>query len=308
MPKRISTSQVITQQAKGVATGFVSDLAGTLVGNLFRRKQPQSNILSRRDSQTRLATIRSSLYTSNENYIPSSADVIRSSLTGTYASQNYSIENLQKVGRGVKQPVADFRVRLDLGTGNRTFLENFVMQPLVDTKGVVFPHTPQLVVTHNANYIPTPITHANFQHYTYSNSDIAAIQIAGDFSVQNENEGLYLLAVIHFFRTVTKMYFGSSSSAPSGTPPPILFLSAHGSQLFDRVPVVVTSFVSTFPPDVNYLYIGADGDDTGSTAEARVPTLMNLSVTVQPVFNRRQAKTFSLDQFAAGKLLSRGYI
>jgi hypothetical protein len=196
----------------------------------------------------------------------------------------------------------DQRVKLDLGAGNRTFFKNDILAPLLGTQGVVFPYTPQLVVTHSANYIATPITHANFQQYTYSNSDIAAIQIAGDFSVQNSTEGQYLLAVIHFFRTVTKMYFGNDISAPGGTPPPILFLSAYGTHLFDRVPVVVTSFISTFPSDVDYVFV------KGVKGQSRVPTLMNMSVTVQPVFNRRQSKSFSLDRFARGELLSQGYI
>jgi hypothetical protein len=299
MPNRISTGTLIKQQAKGVATGFASDLASTFVSNLFRRKQPQTNILARRDSQYRLATIRSDLYQSNK--LPA-ADVIFNSSVNPYArDENPEQMTIIRNGR-LGTATTDQRVKLDLGAGNRTFFTNKILEPLVGTKGVVFPYTPQLVVTHSANYIPTAITHANFQHHTYSNSDIAAIQIAGDFSVQNSTEGLYLLAVIHFFRTVTKMYFGNDNSAPGGTPPPILFLSAYGNYLFDRVPVVVTSFVSTFPADVDYVFV------KGDRGQSRVPTLMNMSVTVQPVFNRRQSKSFSLDQFARGELLAQGYI
>jgi hypothetical protein len=299
MPNRISTGNLIKQQAKGVATGFASDLTSTFISNLFRRKQPQTNILARRDSQTRLATIRSNLYA--QNALPA-ADVIQRSAVNPYArDENPEQMTILRNGR-LATAKTDQRVKLDLGAGNRTFFTNKILEPLVSTAGVVFPYTPQLVVTHSANYIATPITHANFQHYTYSNSDIAAIQISGDFSVQNNTEGQYLLAVIHFFRTVTKMYFGNNSSAPSGTPPPILFLSAHGTQLFDRVPVVVTSFVSTFPADVDYVFVN------GAKGQSRVPTSMNMSVTVQPVFNRRQSKSFSLDRFATGDLLAQGYI
>jgi hypothetical protein len=302
MPNRISTGKLIQQQAKGVATGFASDLASTFVSNLFRRKQPQTNILARRDKQTRLSTLRAYLY--KDNVLPA-VDVIKRSSVNPYAIGDGDYQPEKAIGYRNSTPNAaktDQRVKLDLGAGNRTFFKNDILAPLVDTRGVVFPYTPQLVVTHSANYIATPITHANFQHHTYSNSDIAAIQIAGDFSVQNSTEGLYLLAVIHFFRTVTKMYFGNDNSAPGGTPPPILFLSAYGTNLFDRVPVVVTSFVSTFPADVDYVFVN------GAKGQSRVPTLMNMSVTVQPVFNRRQSKSFSLDRFARGDLLSQGYI
>jgi hypothetical protein len=302
MPNRISTGTLIKQQAKGVATGFASDVASTFVSNLFNQKKPQTNILARRDTQTRLATLPAYRYERNKR---SSGDVINRTLKNPY-SLDEKLENLTSYrNREYVGAKGDQRVKLDLGILNQAFFsdkESKILNPLNLTGGVVFPYTPQLVVTHNANYIATPITHANFQHYTYSNSDIAAIQIAGDFSVQNNEEGLYLLAVIHFFRTVTKMYFGNDGSAPGGTPPPILFLSAYGDYLFNRVPVVVTSFVSTFPAEVDYVFVD------GAKGQSRVPTLMNMSVTVQPVFNRRQSKIFSLDQFARGELLARGYI
>ena len=98
------------------------------------------------------------------------------------------------------------------------------------------------------------------------------------------------------------MYFGEDQTPRAGTPPPILFLTAHGPMLFNRVPVVVTSFVSTFPADVDYLYVNS------AQGQNRVPTMMSLAVTVQPVFNRQQSKTFSLDKFVNGSLLKSGYI
>jgi hypothetical protein len=192
----------------------------------------------------------------------------------------------------------DWRVKLDLGKGNQQFYSAPMMTLLKDTGGVVFPYTPQLAVTHSATYTPTVITHANFQHYTYSNSDISAITISADFTAQNALEAAYLLAVIHFFRTVTKMYFGADSNPTAGTPPPILFLSAYGKSLFNRVPVVVTSFTSTFPGDADYFSYNGN----------RVPTAMNMQIAVQPVYNRRQSLNFSLNGFAKQTLLQNGYI
>jgi hypothetical protein len=260
-----------------------------------------------------LATIRSNLYEGNK--LPA-ADVIFNSSVNPYArDENPEQMTILRNGR-LATAKTDQRVKLDLGAGNRTFFTNKILEPLVSTAGVVFPYTPQLVVTHSANYIATPITHANFQHYTYSNSDIAAIQINGDFTGQKQEEGRYVYAVIHFFRTVTKMFFGTGGSDPTpvatpgtptpfatpGTPPPILFLSAHGA-LFKKVPVVLTNFTSTFPSDVNYLPV-----TLVKGTPVQVPTMMTLSVTLQPVFNRKQAQTFDLSKFATGNLLDKGYI
>jgi hypothetical protein len=294
----MNLGKIVQQQAKGVATNFVADATSTFINNLFGGNRPPPNFLTRRDFNTRLATIASALYEDNKR--PASQAMYVSPVNPYQVDVN--VESQLKTGGLRITENTDWRVRLDLGTKNQQFYTSPLLLPLKETKGVVFPYTPQLAITHNATYIPSQITHANFQHFTYSNSDVGAINITGDFTAQNEDEGKYLLAVIHFFRAVTKMYFGGDQSPQAGTPPPILFLTAHGPMLFNRVPVVVTSFVSTFPADVNYLYVNS------SQGQNRVPTMMSLAVTVQPVFNRQQSKTFSLDKFVKGGLLTSGYI
>jgi len=288
----ISTTKIIQQQAKGVATGFAADLTNTFINNLFKRKQQPSNILSRRDTNGRLSSIPERLYQDNIIKRPAAIAIDNSGAkTATGA-----IEAME--GKKPGSPmVDDWRVKLDLGKNNQQFYSAPIMTPLQDTGGVVFPYTPQLAVTHTATYTPTAITHANFQHYTYSNSDIAAITISADFTAQNDEEAAYVLAVIHFFRTVTKMYFGKDFWPTAGTPPPILFLSAYGKSLFNRVPVVVTSFTSTFPGDADYFSVNGN----------RVPTAMNMQIAVQPVYNRRQSLNFSLTGFA-NQTLPSGYI
>jgi len=294
----MNLGKIVQQQAKGVATNFVADATSTFINNLFGGNRPPPNFLVRRDFNTRLATIAADLYEDNKR--PASNAMYVSPVNPYQVDVN--VESQLKTGGTRITEKTDWRVRLDLGTKNQQFYTSPLLLPLQETKGVIFPYTPQLAITHTATYIPSQITHANFQHFTYSNSDVGAINITGDFTAQNEDEGKYLLAVIHFFRAVTKMYFGGDQSPRAGTPPPILFLTAHGPMLFNRVPVVVTSFVSTFPADVNYLYVNS------AQGQNRVPTMMSLAVTVQPVFNRQQSKTFSLDKFVKGGLLTSGYI
>ena len=61
----------------------------------------------------------------------------------------------------------------------------------------------------------------------------------------------YLLAVIHFFRTVTKMFYGQDPQA--GTPPPVVFLSGLGQYQFNKHPCVVSQFTYSLPKDVDYI-------------------------------------------------------
>jgi hypothetical protein len=290
--------QYNSQPSKSKNNSFVPNSAETAISDAFKSLVPAKETSSR-PGNNRLNSIAGDL--NKDNKRPAS-QAINNNPSATHAASAVNSQGASNRRRSGTLGT-DWRVKLDLGAKNQSFYNSPLLSPLKATGGVVFPFTPQLAVTHNATYIPTAITHANFQHYTYANSDIGAIQIGGDFTAQNQAEGNYLLAVIHFFRTVTKMYFGSDGApAPAGTPPPVLFLRAHGPMLFDRVPVVVTTFTSTFPGDIDYLYVNS------AQGETRVPTLMNLAVTVQPVFNRQQSKTFSLTKFANGGLLKSGYI
>lgn len=215
----------------------------------------------------------------------------------------------------------DWRVRISLAKGASYFyrgVEPGIMVPLLKTDGVVFPYTPQVSVTHLARYGQQPLTHSNYTNYFYEGSEVQAVQLSGDFTVQNIEEGKYLLACIYFFRAATKMFFGSGNNV--GNPPPMVFLNGYGSHYFPNVPCVVTNFTHTLPPDVDYLNIPVETDtvfgtqnqganSTGGSKFTRVPTASQVSVTLQPIYTRKDVyENFSLDQFAAGKLINKGFI
>jgi hypothetical protein len=64
---------------------------------------------------------------------------------------------------------------------------------------------------YKANYQPYDLTHSNYRGYFYKNSAIDAINLRGTFTAQDTTEANYLLAVIHFFRSVTKMFYGQDA-------------------------------------------------------------------------------------------------
>ena len=202
---------------------------------------------------------------------------------------------------------SDWRVRIGLLKWNDD-PQNFIMAPLKRTNNsVVFPYTPTVTVTHNARYQEQALTHSNYKNYFYEGSDVAAINIAGDFTVQNHDDALYLLASIFFFRSCTKMFFGKDDNA--GNPPPIVALDGYGDFYFPHVSCVVTSFQHTMPADCDYVEIkyseGGNGK-VGSASQkiARLPTTSQLNITLQPVYSRQNiAKNMSLAEFSRGHLL-----
>jgi len=162
----------------------------------------------------------------------------------------------------VNQPAAaDWRVRISLAQ-NSTYLYNApsnqdgsggpgILAPLATTNGVIFPYTPSIETSYSATYGTTPLTHSNYKGQFYQNSSVGDVTIRGTFTAQDTREASYLLAVIHFFRSVTKMFYGQDSEA--GTPPPLVYLSGLGQYQFNNHPCVVTNFSYNLPNEVDYI-------------------------------------------------------
>ena len=159
----------------------------------------------------------------------------------------------------INQPsAADWRVRLQLAAGAKYLYQAEdpgILKPLYDTDGVVFPYTPSIETAYKAKYDAYDLVHSNYRGYFYKNSNVEEISIKGTFTAQDTKEAQYLLAVIHFFRSVTKMFYGQDPQA--GAPPPLVFLSGFGQYQFNQHACVVSSFNYSLPTDVDY--IRADG-------------------------------------------------
>lgn len=201
----------------------------------------------------------------------------------------------------------DWRIRLSVAPNSKILYNNQTskfLQPILNTCGVIFPVTPNLQVTHTAKYSPQSLTHSNYGMHFYEGSEVGSIMIAGEFPIQNIEEGQYLLAAIYFFRAATKMFWGGDSEL-AGTPPPMLFLDGYGAHYFPHVSCVVTSFQHSLPDNVDYIDVPTL-DGTGE--KTRLPTLSTLSVTVQPLMSRTAAHKFNLEEFANGKMITGGYM
>jgi hypothetical protein len=156
-------------------------------------------------------------------------------------------------------PNTDWRVTLKLAA-NANYLYKVakpgdVLYPLKDI-GIIFPYTPSISMNYSANYDPFDLTHSNYKVFQYKNSSVGDISIQADFTAQDTREANYLLAVIHFFRSATKMFYGKDTNPPNGTPPPLCYISGFGQYQFDDHPVVISNFSYHLPPDVDYIKAG----------------------------------------------------
>jgi hypothetical protein len=219
------------------------------------------------------------------------ADQARSSITtGVFQAQN------QETNASLAQmPLnTDWRVTLRLAPGSN-YLYNApqagLLQPLKVTNGVIFPYTPQISTAYKANYAPYDLTHSNYRGYFYQNSYVDAITINAAFTAQSTSDASYVLAVIHFFRSVTKMFYGQD--AQRGSPPPLVFLSGLGDYQFNNHPCLVQQFNYTLPPEVDYISSGSPNNLGlnlqplqnlySTTLNALAPTATRLAAAFLPV-------------------------
>lgn len=155
----------------------------------------------------------------------------------------------------------DWRVRLHLAqNANYLYLASKpgdLLFPLRQTKGVIFPYTPAISVAYTASYPAQEITHSNYKIYQYKGSSVDTVTITCDFTAQDNSEANYLLAVIHFFRSVTKMFYGQDQNPNPGVPPPLCYLSGLGEFQFNNHALVVSQFTYELPTEVDYIRAGA---------------------------------------------------
>jgi hypothetical protein len=196
-----------------------------------------------------------------------------------------------------------------------------MLAPLKKTGGLVFPYTPTIIVAHSANYNTMAPTHTNYPYFAYQNSQVDQLVITGDFFCQNGTEAQYWVGALHYLRSMTKMFFGGEAST-LGAPPPVVKLNGYGDYIFNNVPVIITQFTVDLPQDVDYIATGhPDGvnDIPKNHPEAKqaatderagpigwAPSQSLITVTVQPIYSRREVEKFSLNKYVSGGYVGDG--
>lgn len=205
----------------------------------------------------------------------------------------------------------DFRVRIRPQANAQTQVlgakgSSNILSILYETNGMFFPYTPTIAWNQAVEYDQLHFVHSNQDYYAYKNTPSTKIDISGKFSLQNQREGEYMIACMHFLRTVSKMYFGASASqaGTGGMPPPVLLLSGYGDFMLPDLPVIVMNHSYNLDDSVDYVTISVAG------GKVRLPTLMTINVSLIVQHTPSQMRTdFDLDKFRTGQLMkSKGWI
>lgn len=164
---------------------------------------------------------------------------------------------------------SDWRVKLRLASGANYFYRSgeadTILKPLLATDGIVFPYTPSIQILYAADYNQYHPTHSNYQHYFYKGSKVGEVVMTATFTAQDTAEANYLLAVIHFLKSASKMFYGQDPER--GSPPPLLFLTGLGDYQFNEAPCVISQFNYVLPNDVDYIRANVSQIRAGQTLQ-----------------------------------------
>ena len=186
----------------------------------------------------------------------------------------------------------DWRVRLRLAPNatylykDKDVLKGDILAPLAASEGVVFPYMPTIQTTYNADYDSVELTHSNYRGQFYKSSYVGDVSITGTFTAQDTAEANYLLAVIHFFRSVTKMFYGAKDDL-RGAPPPLVYLIGLGQYQFNNQPCVVKTFNYSMPNDCDYIRTKPNNYNTNLSGRSPKPQASGNPISA--VVNRLQS-------------------
>jgi hypothetical protein len=247
-------------------------------------------------------------------------------LAGAGISTDSRIVNARAKWSG-RSDKTDWRVRLQVPDGPLTkffdFDNNPILQPLAASKGIFWPLTPAVIIQHSANYNAMDQVHSNYPHQAYQNSQVDSFNVIGEYPVQNSEDAKHWIATINFLRTATKMFFGADDGLDGlkGNPPPIMHFYGYGDHMFNKVPVVISTFNVELKPGIDYIstkqsntpYRELNGPDAGfdlsadqAAAQSWAPTLSLISVLLTPIYSRDSIKNFSMKKFVNGELNGKG--
>ena len=243
--------------------------------------------------------------------VPNSTDIAAFSgipvkgdlFTSTMTTQNFSDAREVKNDGSVAPEKPDMRLRLRAQTTQESQVygnvdpANNLLSILYETNGFLFPYTPSIDWSQSVEYQQMSFVHSNQDQYSYKNTPSTQIRITAEFTVQNQREGQYMLAVFHLLRTVSKMYFGKNSSK-AGLPPPVMILQGYGNYMFNELPVIVKDHSYSLGKDIDYI------DVYTAQGWARLPSLIAISLTlIVQQTPKKLREEFDLDKFRTGELM-----
>lgn len=182
---------------------------------------------------------------------------------------------------------------------------DYLLKPIEESGGMVWQYTPNIMMQGQSNYSQAHYQGMNYQIPTFQNSTPPILPVAADFTANDIYEARYLLAIFTFLRICGKGTFGDAAVAAGnyGRPPPVLLFEYMGDHMFNKVPVIVTSYNIQLMEEVDYVPV-----KVGDTV-THVPTRTNIMVNLETAYTpQKLRRKFNLDTLTSGESYKDGFI
>lgn len=304
---------------KNIAKGYLGGLANQKIGGIRNphARRLAGNLLGSSGLGSFLPGLSNPPRNADQNLLFGARNLSELQLRDDIAQQTnlaseFTLPNQDKVAENY-----DWRARLRPKRGGEPYVygeayENEgtnILQPIINSNGLVWQYTPQIFVAAGANYHQYDLQGMNYPIYAYQNSRPPELPIAAEFTANNIDEARYLLAIMHFLKIVTKSYSGDAAVAQgvAGTPPPVLLFEYLGEHGFNKVPVILKDYSIQYSEDVDYVpvHYKMGSKDTVTYVPTAALVSINLSVNYTP---KKLRKQFDITGLTTGAAYSDGFI
>lgn len=203
-----------------------------------------------------------------------------------------------------------------------------LLGPIARSNGMIMPYTPAIQVNQAVvDYAQYNLPQTNFDYFAFSRRSSPTFSVTAPYTAQDQEEARYMLAVIHFLRTVTMSYYGIQNKEKRGIPPPVLLFSAYGPYMYEKIPVLVRNVSFGLDQEIDYVPAGSmlnvanndlqelitqeqggvlneQGTIDAALAKSYVPTVLTIfmDLVYAPIPSKARDE-FNLDDFRKGRYL-----
>lgn len=251
------------------------------------------------------------------------AELVTAKQAASLTEQQLIINERQKTkDSGVLSDSYDWRARLrpknggieqfyaDIGRADGGVVD-YLMRPIKNSNGFVFPNTPTVFLSASANYDQSDMQGQNYSINTYRNTTLQPLSVTAELSANDIYEARYMLGVLTFLKIACKSYYGDAAleDGTYGMPPPVLLFEYMGEHGFNKVPVVLTNYTVNFPSDIDYVPVVTGTNESEDPLVTYVPSKIELSIILLPTYTpQKMRKKFDLQKIANGSGYKDGFI
>lgn len=172
-----------------------------------------------------------------------------------------------------------------------------VLESTISSDYVRFDVSPRVSESRQANYHEINITHHPGTILKYEKTSSRSWTISARFVSRTQEEATINQEDLNIIRSWVMPFYGGGTEKndPSmlGAPPPVLKLSGYGAKNISPIPVVLESYSTSWPNDIDYL-----PTNTGDP----FPVIMEIELTLKESYSPAEYSKFNLFAYKTGDL------